>query len=191
MTAIVIVIAIGCVALLAIRRAARSRPSAIATRRLDAQIAQVEQQLAALRPVHHDFAAEQEEVVRSRWLQDQLAATPVEALEVPGTGPSTHKALRASGIACLADLPKLGPYGVKVPSVGLKKEEHLLAAYRDAHRRLSAEAARMQRPALDAYSRGALGKALARHEADELDRRRKREAAELRLRDLQRRRATL
>jgi hypothetical protein len=190
-TAVVIVIAIGCVVLLAVRREARSRPSAIATRRLDAQIAQVEQQLAALRPVHQDFAAEQEDRVRAQWLRDQLAATPVEAIEVPGTGPSTHKALRASGIACLGDLPKLGPYGVKVPSVGLKREEHLLAAYRDAHRRLSTEAARMQRAALDAYSRGALGAVLARHDAEELDRRRKREAAELRLRDLHRRRATL
>jgi DNA-binding helix-hairpin-helix protein with protein kinase domain len=181
---------VACVVVLLVAwREAKQRPSAVARRRLDAQIAQVEQQLAALRPASDDFAAQQEALLRARWLQEQLAATPVEAIEVPGTGPATHKALRATGIGSLGDLSKLG--SVKVPTVGTKREQQLLAAYRDAHRRLSSEASQMSRAALDAYSRGALAAAIQQHDSEDLARRRQREAAELRLRDLRRRRMNL
>lgn len=167
----------------------RRLPTRVARQRLDTQLAELEQQLAALRPTQHDFIAEQEELVRLRWLQDQIAATPVESIHAPGTGPSTHKALREHGISSVGDLTKLG--GTKIPSIGQKKEQQLLAAYRETHRRLVDEARRMDRPALDAYSRGTLNAAIERHLAGDLDRLRQVDGIRVRIRDLHRRRAQL
>jgi DNA-binding helix-hairpin-helix protein with protein kinase domain len=173
------------------RRARRRLPTYVAKQRLETQLSELRRDLAAVTAVDPSYIAAQEERIRQEWIRERLVSTPIEDLDIPGTGPATHKALRASGIATVDDIGKLGTYGVKVPSIGLKKEEQLLGAFRNARRRVEEDARRLGRADLDTFSHGRLSAAIARHEAEELQRRRQEEGIRVRIREIERRRAAL
>lgn len=193
MTIALVVLGAACVALAvvaAIHRR-RMRPSEVAKRRLDAQLAALQRELAALQTGDRGFAAEQEELARQRWIQQQMSTTPIETLDLQGISTATFETLRAHGIACLADLVKLRQRGFKVKTIGAKKATQLIGAYRRWQAKLTDEARRMDRAALDEATGGELGAALARHDAAIRERQRHAEQLQIAIEDVERRRAQL
>jgi len=193
MTLAIIVLVAACVALAivaAIHRR-RMRPSEVAKRRLDAQLAALERELSALSTGDRSYAAEQEELARTRWVEQRMQATSIETLDLQGISTATFELLRAHGITCLADLAKLRQRGFRVKTVGAKRTSQLVAAHRRWHSKFIDEARHMDRAALDEATGGELGAALARHDAVQLERQRHAETLRITIEDLQRRRARL
>lgn len=140
-----------------------STPTKLARRALERQIGELRRELQQLGSSPQDFEAQQEARVREKWIATQLERTPVDALNVPGTGPAAAEALRENGISSVGDLARLGNPNLKVAGIGPKKTSDLLHAYQKEMHRLFEKARRLDREALDQVSGGQLGKALSHH----------------------------
>lgn len=162
-------------------------PTHAARRKLSAQIGEAERLLDAASVKDEQLVARQIQEVRRRWMDEHISATPIEALDIPGTGPSTYQALRDHGIATLEDLGRLRNY--KITGIGEKKESQLLAGQSRATQDIVARADRMNVAELDAYTQGRLGTVIKNHEADERERYRRMDELRIQLATLRRRRA--
>ena len=163
-------------------------PTRAARKRLDAQLASVRSQLAALEADDRGYVAAQEEVIRAQWLRDQLAR-PVDSIDVPGFGEAMFESLRESGITTLQDIELLRRK--KVPGVGEKRAAQLWTTYKDEVARLQVEAHALDRAALDAISGGKLGVLIEKEASEELQRQRELESTRIRLAEIERRRAQI
>lgn len=164
-------------------------PTKAARKRLDAQLARVRTELAALEADDRGYVAHQEDVIRGQWLRDQLTTRAVDSMEVPGFGEAMFEALREAGIKKLQDVELLRTR--KVPGVGEKRAAQLWSTYKDEVARIEAEARAMDRAALDAISGGKLGALVEREAAEERQRQQALEATRIRIAELERRRAAL
>jgi len=167
----------------------RARPSHAARRRLDAHIREVERRLATASIGDDRLVTDQVAQIRKRWIEDQMTSTLVEAVDIPGIGPSLHQTLRDHGISSLHDLGRFNH--MKMPGIGDKKRRQLLLGHRRAVQQIVARAEAMDHAALDAYTKGRLGEVVKNHEADELARHREVEDLRIRLGELRRRRALI
>jgi predicted flap endonuclease-1-like 5' DNA nuclease len=187
--ALVVVVVVAAVVVLVNLRLRADLPTRVARRKLDAQLAKLERQLASASIADHEYVAAQEALVRQQWVNTQMDRTPIDTLDIPGMGPSMHKALRTHGITSLRDLASLGR--VKIRNIGAARSKQLLAGYRHECRRLANEAAALDRAALDALTQGRLSVAIAQHEAEELQRRRDSELLRIQIQEILRRRTQL
>ena len=181
------------VALLALVLAAivLSRPPSpikAARKRIDAQLADVRSQLVALQMYDGGAVSHLEELTRQQWLADQLSR-PLESLTVPGFGEAMFETLREHAVIKVKDVELLRAR--KVPGVGEKRAAQLWSTYQEERARLQAEARALDRSALDQIAGGKLSALVEQEAADELQRQRELECAQIRLAELERRRAQL
>lgn len=187
MLVLLAIVVVGVVALIVLAFRAPS-PTRAARKRLDAQLASVRSQLAALEVDDRGYVAHQEAIVRDQWLRDQLAR-PVDSVDVPGFGEAMFEALREAGIKTLQDIERLRRK--KVPGVGEKRAAQLWSTYKGELARLQTEARALDRAALDAFSGGKLGALVEKEASEELQRQRELESTRIRLAEIERRRASL
>lgn len=187
MLALVIALVVGVVVLVVLVTRSPS-PTRAARKHLDAQLASVRSQLAALQVDDRGYVAHQEEAIRRQWLDEQLTRR-VDSLDVPGFGEAMFDALRESGIKKLQDIELLRTK--KVPGVGEKRAAQLWSTYKDELARLETEARALDRATLDAISGGKLGALVAKEADEEQQRQRELESTRIRLAELERRRTQL
>jgi DNA-binding helix-hairpin-helix protein with protein kinase domain len=162
----------------------RRLPTVIAQRRLLRQLEGCTQAAASLPPVTR---AEEGLIraMRQRWFEQRLRETSVASLDVAGIGPSMLEALRSKGIQSATDLPLL--QRMRVPSIGEKKTELLLSAYRALYQRLELEAGRLTFEQCDQLSGGLISRTLEEQARHERENARAHEAAQIRAKELRRR----
>lgn len=175
------------VTLVAVR--GRPRPSRMARAHLDAQIAKLRAEISALQFSDNELIAHQEAAIREHWLRNEMTTRDVASLDVPGLAEGMFDVLREHGIAKLADVERLRAR--KVPGIGSKRAAQLWSVYQAECKKLRDAASGLDRETLDQLSGGKLGALVETHRAEELQRERDLESAEVRLADLERRRSTV
>jgi hypothetical protein len=183
-------IAVGIAILVLVLRDQMSHvPSRIARKRLDAKIAALRGKLAALQPSDVEYVPHVEAVLRHQWLREQMKSRTVDSLEVPGFGDALLETLREHDIRSLQDV-ELMRYR-KIPGVGEKRAAQLWSAYKDESAKLERQAQTMSASDLDRVSGGKLRASIDRHAAEELQRVRELELAQLQLVEAERRRSQI
>jgi hypothetical protein len=189
MLALLIVLAVCVVVVVVVLFSIAPSPTKAARKHLDAQLASIRAQLAALEADDRGYVAHQEEMIRGQWLRDQLTSRAVDSMDVPGFGEAMFEALREAGIKRLQDVELLRTK--KVPRVGEKRAAQLWSTYKEEVARLEAEARAMDRAELDGISGGKLAALVEKEAADERLRQQERESTRIRLAEIERRRAQL
>jgi DNA-binding helix-hairpin-helix protein with protein kinase domain len=166
----------------------RRRPTAVAAARVRAQLADVRQGLER-RDHDGDSVAAEEQRLRSKWLDERLQSTPIEALKPAGIGAAAHETLRHHGINTLADAPRIG--GMQIRGFGDRKRGSLLQEAAQMRERLHVESRRLSWDEVDRMGDGVLSRMRDAAAARARERARDVEGLEIRRRELERRLAQL
>ena len=162
----------------------RRRPTAVAAARVRAQLAAVRHGLER-RDHDADSIAAEEQRLRSRWFDERLQGTPIEALKPPGIGAAAHETLRHHGINTLADATRIG--GMQIRGFGNRKRGSLLQAAAQMRERLHTESRRFSWDEVDRMGDGVLSRMRDAAAARARERARDVEGLEIRKRELERR----